>query len=334
MTDDATDTPKGGTAAVRGSAQARLDQLAELCLACRAAFLETADRFHWQPAPGSPAQALAAALPSPDPLLTAPRAETGHRLITGVVQTYLLTAAGHLGGLSALYRTGEVWFTPGMVVRGTIECSARVMWVLGDGNDGPEDVLARGYLEELLSAEEAKKAAGRLGGKSSESHKEREQTYRALKAEIVGRFSGTTVDDLGRGKLGGQTMAKVGEGVTWMYELLEKKADSKITSKMAEGVYDYLSNVTHPTLYPTRDLREWVPSPDHPGELFAILRVETDFIERQTGAAVLAYYSALAYVTSFFGWNTEAIDQLAQVVDRLLPGVFQDPAQQPDPGAS
>jgi hypothetical protein len=316
--------PKDGTVAAGGAAETRLLELAELCHICRLAFHMTADRFHWRPALESAAEVLAEALPSPDPLLVAPRVETGHRLVAGVVQTYLLTAAGHLGGLSALYRTGEVLFTPGMVVRAVIECSARAMWVLGDQDDGPEDLLVRGYLEELLSAEEAKKAAGRLGGKSTDLYKDLDQTYKDLKVEITGRFPGTTMDDFGRRMLCGQTLAKPGEVVTWMYELLEKHAGSTVTNKMSEGIYDYLSNVTHPTLYPTRDLREWVPSPDHPDELVAILHVETDFIERQTVAAVLAYYNALSFVTSFFGWGTEIHDQLTEAIDRLLPGALHD----------
>lgn len=318
-------TPIDGTVAASAAAQARLLELAELCHICRVAFHVTADRFHWRPAVGSIAEVVAAALPSPDPLLTATRVESGHRLVTGVVQTYLLTAAGHLGGLSALYRSAEVLFTPGMVVRGVIECSARVMWVLGDRNDAPENLLSRAYLEELLSAGEAKKAAGRLGGKSTEQYKELDETYKELKNEIVGRFPGTTLDDLGKWQLGGQALAKPSEAVTWMYELLEKHAGSMVTSKMSEGIYDFLSNVTHPTLYPTRDLREWATSPDHPEELVAILHVETDFVERQTVAAVLAYYNALSLVTSFFGWSTDGHDQLTEAIDRLLPGALQDP---------
>jgi hypothetical protein len=326
MTDDRdTRTPSDGTVAAGAAAQARLLELAELCHICRIAFHMTADGFHWRPARGSEAEALAAALPSPDPLLTAPRAETGHRLVAGVVQTYLLTAAGHLGALSALYRASEVLFTPGMVVRGIIECSARAMWVLGDRDDGPEDRLARAYIEELLSAEEARKAAGRLGGKSTDMYKERDKTYKDLRAEIVGRFPGAALDGHGRWNLGQQTLARPGEAVTWMYRLLEEHAGSMVTSKMSEGIYDYLSNVTHPTLYPTRDLREWVPSPDHPGELVAILRVETDFVERQTEAAVLAYYNALSYVTSFFGWSVEIHNQLTEAIGRLLPGALQSP---------
>ncbi len=317
--------PSDGTVAASEAAHARLLQLAELCHLCREMFYMTANEFHWRPTRGSAAEALATALPSPDPRIATPRPETGHRLITGVVQTYLLTAAGHLGGLSALFRADEVLFTPGMVVRGVIECSARVMWVVGDGSDGPEDLLARAYLEELLSAEEAKKAAGRLGGRSSDLYRQRDNAYRDVKAEILARFAGTTLDDLGRWTLQGQTLAKPGEAVSRMYELLETRAGSLVTSKMAEGIYDYLSNVTHPTLYPTRELRDWVSSADHLDETVAVLRVETDFVERETAAAVLAYYNALSYVTSFFGWSTSVHEQLTQAIDWILAGILEDP---------
>jgi hypothetical protein len=199
------------------------------------------------------------------------------------------------------------------------------MWLLGDRGDPAEALLARGYLEELLSAEEARKAAGRLGGKSTAAYRDQDKNYKDLKAEIFGRFPGVTHEDLGRWRLNGLTLAKPGQAVTWMYALLEKGAGSTVTGKMSEGIYDYLSNVTHPTLYPTRDLREWVPSPDHPDELVAILQVETDFVERQTVAAVLAFYNAMSYVTSFFGWTTEVHDQLTEAVDRLLPSALRDP---------
>lgn len=101
--------PPGDGRLTAGDAdRARLVELADLCDASRTAFHQTADRFHWRPAPNSDGAALAAALPSPDPTLPKPRVETGHRLVAGVVQTYLLTAAGHLGGLGGLYRTGEI----------------------------------------------------------------------------------------------------------------------------------------------------------------------------------------------------------------------------------
>ncbi|MDN5764181.1 MAG: hypothetical protein L0H41_17975, partial [Microlunatus sp.] len=54
-----------GRALGEAATRARVLELAGLFEACRLAFFETADRFHWQPAPGSPAELVATVLPSP-----------------------------------------------------------------------------------------------------------------------------------------------------------------------------------------------------------------------------------------------------------------------------
>ena len=179
-----------GRAVTSADGHARIQEIADLLAACRKSFYDTVGNFHWTPAPGSVADAVAITLPSPDPLLRASRPETGHRLITHAVQTHLQTAAGLLGSLGALYETGEVFAAPGSVVRGSLESVARVFWILGDGSDHPEQLLARTYLEEFLSAEEAKTAAGRMGGKASAPYVERARMWRELRAEILHRFPG------------------------------------------------------------------------------------------------------------------------------------------------
>jgi hypothetical protein len=95
-------------------------------------------------------------------------------------------------------------FSPGMLVRGVIECAARVFWVLGVPGDSPEQVLARAYLEELLSAEEAKKAAGRMGGKETGIYKQQLKAYTDMRAEIVGRFGAPPKRTSARGSCAGK----------------------------------------------------------------------------------------------------------------------------------
>ena len=206
--------PDGRTLA-SDAARARVAELADLFQACRESFYVTADRFHWEPVEGSAAAHVAAQLPSPDPKLKTSRAETGHRLITRVIQTYLLTAAGQMGALGALHSTGEVLFAPGMLVRGVLECSARVMWVLGEGSPDPEKMLARAYLEEFLSAEEAKKVSGRMGGKQSQVYVDRATEWSSLRKEILRRFPGTDNDDLAEKEgrtLAGETLPSPARG--------------------------------------------------------------------------------------------------------------------------
>ncbi|GAC1387333.1 MAG: hypothetical protein NVSMB48_26610 [Marmoricola sp.] len=182
----------------------RLVEIAGLLLACREAFFATAARFHWSPEPTSGAATAALDLPSPDPAVTKARGETGHRLVAEVVQTYLLTASGHLGGLASLYATGEVIFPTPALIRSAIENCAHAVWVIGEDPHEPSDHrLARAYLEELLSAEEAKKNAGRMRGNTHPSYIRASAYYKALKNEILQRFPEATPETLGARSLNG-----------------------------------------------------------------------------------------------------------------------------------
>jgi hypothetical protein len=300
----------------------RLVELAHLFVDCRAAFFDTADQFHWTPEPGSAAAHAAAVLPSPDPTIREPRGETGHRLVAEVVQTYLLTASGHLGGLASLYASGEVFFPPAALVRAVIENCAHAMWVIGsDPTEEPEARLARAYLEELLSAVEAKKNAGRLGDKRGQIHVRADEDYRALRGQILARFPGSTKAELGEQILLGERLPNPEACVTWMYALLEEGAGSTVGDRAALGIYGFLSNMTHPTLYPARQLREWTDDPAT-GHRTAFMRLDLGFLERQASAAVVAFYNALSFTTSYFGWSMAVHNDLTGRIEAKMPGLF------------
>ncbi|KUF08522.1 hypothetical protein [Leucobacter sp. G161] len=301
--------------------QTRLEELATLSLACRAAFHEIADRFHWTPAPGSPAEEDALRLPSPDPLLPEPRVETGHRLIADVVQTFLLTSSGHLGGLASLYTSGEVLFSPALLIRSIIENCAHAIWVLGGQGEPAEDRLARCYLEELKSAEEAKKNAGYMYGKLHASHVHSADRYRQLKKQILARFPDTTKQILGEYELHRQKLPKLEDAVKEMYALTEA-AGGTITQEQASGIYGFLSNRTHPTLYPARQLREW-EGDETSGHAVAHLHVGMGPIEDEARAALAAFYNALSYVTSYYAWPTTLLEALEMKIQATIPGFFR-----------
>ena len=301
----------------------RLAEIADLFVASRDAFFETADRFHWIPGQGSPAAQAQADLPSPDPAVNVPRGETGHRLIAEVVQIYLLAASGHLGGLASLYRSGDVIFPTPALIRSTIENCAHAVWVLGeDTGESADNRLARAYLEELVSAEEAKKNAGRMRGKTHPSYVTANRDYLAVKAEIVERFPGTTPESLGAAArtLNGESMPSLEAAVMWMYELTRSHGGA-INGRAATGFYGFLSNMTHPTLYPARQAREWAEDPDT-GHRVAYLRVDPNFTENEARAALAAFYNALTYTTSYFGWPTDVVDELTAVIEGTMPTFF------------
>jgi hypothetical protein len=298
----------------------RLLELAQLFVDCREAFFQTADQFHWEPAPGSGAAKAAVELPSPDPAITDPLGETGHRLIAEVISTYLLTASGHLGGLASLYRSGEVIFPTAPLIRATIENCAHVVWVIGMEYEEPSDHrLARAYLEDLLSAEQAKMNAGRLGPKTGPTYVQANDYYTTLKRQIIGRF-GTDAETLGTWTLNAQTLPSPEKCVGWMYALAEKFG-SPIDSRAALGIYGTLSNKTHPTLYPARQMRGWIDDPT-PGHRVAYLKLDLGYIERQASAALAAFYNAMNWVTSYFGWSASVMDRLERKIAKKLPTFF------------
>lgn len=300
----------------------RLVELAHLFLASRDAFFETADRFQWTPASGSVAERAASELVSPDPAITKPRGETGHRLVAEVVQTYLLTATGHLGGLASLYATGEVLFPPPALIRATIENCAHAMWVLGEDPDEPaENRLARAYLEEHLSAIEAKKNAGRMRDKTHPSHVRANEYYRVLRSEILTRFPTSTRESLGMSTLNEQVLLSPEATVTWMYAVTERLGGT-IGDRAASGIYGFLSNMTHPTLYPARQRREWIDDPEA-GHRVAYLRVDIGSRESEARAALAAFYNALTYVTDYFGWPNEVMDDLTVKIQECIPTFFR-----------
>jgi hypothetical protein len=245
------------------------ERLSHVCAACRDAFFATCDNFHWHPGEASQAANDAHHLPSPDRAIPTPQGETGHRRVAETLQTFLMVASHHLGGLAALFDRAEVLFSPSMLVRAVVENCSHITWLLHEDLDidpavAAEKRLARAYLEDLLSAEEGKKNAGRMGGKTSQGYLDAKAEYDGLKAEIVARFVGATVEDLGKYTLVGETLPRLEDAVVAMYDLFHRTLGSSIDAEAARGMYGFLSNMTHPTLYPARQLRVWVKDQAHP----------------------------------------------------------------------
>ena len=299
----------------------RLEELAQTLEACRDAFHETANEFHWEPVAGSGAAAAADAFPSPDPAIVAPIGETGHRLITEAIQIFLFSSAAHLGSWAALLRAAEVVATPPLLLRAVIENCAHAVWVAGDDPDeAPADRLARAYLEELKSAEEAKKNAGRLRGKTDPTHTRTATAYKKVKADIAARFPDSTPETLAKWQLNNQQLPGLEDAVKWMYELTARFGGS-IDETVASGLYGLLSNLTHPTLYTVREMRVWSKD-EKTGHNVANIRVTIESVEKDVRAALAAFYNALSYVTSYYGWPESSLRSLEGKIEAVIPDFF------------
>ncbi|GAA3406087.1 hypothetical protein [Pseudarthrobacter polychromogenes] len=304
----------------------RLEELAQTLSACRDAFHETASEFGWEPAAGSGAAQAATSLPSPDPAIDKPTAETGHRLITEAIQIFLFNSAAHLGSWAALLRAAEVVATPPLLLRAVIENCAHAVWVTGDDpTEAPEERLARAYLEELKSAEEAKMNSGRLSGKSDPTYTRTANAYKKVKADIAARFPDSTPEELGKYRLHGQALPGLEASVKWMYELTARFGGN-IDATIASGLYGLLSNLTHPTLYTVREMRVWTKD-EKKGDHVANVSVTIESVEKDVRAALAAFYNAMTYVTSYYGWPETALRTLESKIEAVIPDFFNAPLE-------
>jgi hypothetical protein len=289
--------------------KARFAELAELFFECRQAFRDVAESTSWRPAPDSPAAKDIQKLSEHDPSYP----QTVPPKIIMVLYFYLYAASEHLGSLGALYTMQEVLISPGVLLRSVLEHCAVSMWLLQRGNSPLEDRLARAYLEELASAEEAKKASGRLLGKTSDQHRNWAARLKALREEAELIFGKPPLDDEGGPSIRDQRRLGPTETIVWMLSSMGQPRD-KIE---AAGVYDFLSNLSHPTLYPHYE--GWMRADDD-GEVRSTM--DLDAHEKQLRLAVIPYYETLTYVMSYNRWPPAPQERLTAAMERVLPGVF------------
>jgi hypothetical protein len=291
----------------------RFAELAELFLRCRASWRTVTAETQGHANPGSPA-----ALDQQEVTeRIAPSHPRAGLLIPAAVQRYMLAASEQFGGLAALYGAQEVLYSPSALARSLIEACASAAWVLGDDGEPVENRLARAYREELKSAEEAKKNAGRLLGKEHLSYLWVAEDFRRCGEEIDRIFpGGWTVDGDGQRLLHAQRLPGPEESVTW---LLSEFLSRPHTRDVGRGTYGYISNMSHPTLYRISGL--WsVEARD--GVRVPVLDVQIEDHNKHAQLIVSPYYEVLARVITYHGWPGAQHRELTQAIDRLLPDLF------------
>ncbi len=293
---------------------ARFAELAELLHECRAAFRSTATDSQWLPNPTSAAARDISKLSEHDP----PYPQGTALKITSVLYFYMHAASEYLGALGALYVGHEVLIPNATLVRCSLEHCAVSAWLLQRG-DGPlEDRLARAYLEEIASAEEAKKTSGRLLGQDDPEHRRQAKEVKMLRDEAATVFGESPMDDDGKLSIRGQRRLGPTETVAWLLGFMGQPQDRTA----ALGVYDYLSNLSHPTLYP--HIQMWTRE-DQAEEARSSMSLEDH--EKMIRLAVVPYYETLSYVMSYHGWPAEPQQRLTEAMEHTLPGVFVDSAK-------
>jgi hypothetical protein len=228
----------------------------------------------------------------------------------------LYAAAELIGGMSAMYTCNEVLFAPSVLARSTLEHCAHVFWVWGRPGDSTEHRMARVFLEELASAEFAKMNAGRLLGKNSAEHQDRRKVFKTLQADTARCLPEPVTDGDGNPLLLDQQLPGPEEMFVRMHRFLNPGQSEPVS----RGVYGLLSNYTHPTAYPTRELFGVVE--DESGRKTPRKLDDVEHHDRLIQAVIVPFYSALAYVMSYHGWPGERLNGFADRIDCVFPGIF------------
>lgn len=295
----------------------RFAELAELFVRCRAAWREVASETVGQAGPYSMAET-----DQQDIAERMPQSARAQLVVPAVLQRYMLAASEQLGGLAALYGAQEVLYSPWALARSMLEHCASAAWVLGFDREPVENRLARAYREELKSAEEAKKNAGRLLGKEHPEYRRVAEEFKRCRREIEDTFRGgwTTADD-GRRLLRGQRLPGPEDSVAW---LLSEFLTRPHTRDVGRGTYGYISNLSHPTLYRISGL--WSID-DRGGERVPVLDVHIEDHNKLAHLVVSPYYEVLARVIIYQGWPGVQHRELTQQIDRLLPALLKSPGE-------
>jgi hypothetical protein len=292
-------------------AESRLDEFAELLLACRDAFHRIVDDYRWRYTPSSPAGADLAQL-----------AQSGgrHDIIIEAVSTYLELATHHAAGLAALYMSREIYASPDQLVRSVIEASAKAVWILGfDPAPTARERLACTYLENDLSNEENKKAQEWLHGKTSAAYAAAQQKFTKWRAEMKQLFPGEV--DFSKGRtIHQQKQLSPTATVVDFFAIARKRGGTALDPLVAKGIYTVLCNGTHPTLYTLRRKRRPMPLED--GLLGTQLTVDIAEMKKLTERAVCALYVSLATVHNYLGQEFDPDNRLASSIDSVLPGIL------------
>lgn len=118
--------------------------------------------------------------------------------------------------------------------------------------------------------------------------------------------------------LNGQQILKLTDTVTWFMQLLDSEGAGGMDAKAAQGLYGFLSNSTHPTLYTIRARRRYEPDAGHIG---TVQRVDQAYLENLSPLAVNSVFNALWSVHMYCGWEFDPDRESADlIIDTTLPG--------------
>lgn len=312
--------------------QARLNELAELVSHGRDAYFD-ASAAGFRPQVGSEARVMQdAAQMATWP--SAPWSESATVPMHEVALLITLSAAGHLGEMSALLEHGEVVYSAPLLARGVAENCARLFAIFTrplrhvDPSVGPptladwKRVYAAAYLEILDSGFAAVRLADETLGLDPSNqdlvdaaHHARTELDR-LRNAFGSLFDPASTDVSTRGRLKLEGVVKA-----TMTELLNDFAEwmwPDLTNRPAP-LYRVLSGYAHSSLDAQRALYE---VDDSTGTRHLKRSVPLPHVEYNVAVAAIVFQRMFARLTGFYNWPEEPLHAYSEHLARALPGTF------------
>jgi len=185
-----------------------------------------------------------------------------------------------------------------------LEIAGRVAWLLDPGvhDRAGEKRVARFYLEALSSIQRERCTAGKINGAHGKAAK---RLRDALSKEIDTVFPDAItdfslpLDELDEWVIGGESLMPLGKAVQQF---------AKANMSRPEGLYDILSDYSHPSLFSILHQTDLVESD---GQVRRPYRNDPGMVEYQAEIACLVFYRAAHYVLSYWDLDADSLEQWA-----------------------
>lgn len=238
-----------------------------------------------------------------------------------VVQAALLdwwdASDGFLAAIEALFRMRQVTHAVPYLCRAVLEHAHKICWLLEsretvDGEIRPVTLVdrsARVYLEELYSLRHRRDTVEKLARTDRAAVATVRSEYREMKRAVLpALFNDVELDGVpSTWVINGQRW----RGPAWLADWYARTRGGG-----AEGAYDALSAMSHPTLYGIREFIEYEPVGD---QMRRRRTIPKDFLLRVTGGAVVTHWRACMDLASYFGWDRSSLGDWATTINEWRP---------------
>lgn len=278
----------------------------------RTSFVDFTERTQWEAAAGCPQKAELARLTrqyGPDAYWDG----SDGRIAVSISSLFLLVIEQYLAGIAVLLRGYEVIFPLAPLVRSTLEIGGRIAWML-DPRICVRDRSARVFLITLENLTRAKTTAISLGETQTAS-KRGQDLHTLRKVTLVERYYPSEIKFLNSGELvlREQRLVGLSDGMRYLDDVHQKNDNSR-------GIYDYLSDASHPTFHTAMEMIYEKPVNLDPEDVTPIYTIGLETViypYRLARAAAVTFLDTWLLLADYLGQEASEAKTIGARIDEL-----------------